>query len=189
MKTILYFLFSCCLPLFIFGQNWAPIVEDNLYNYGIEGEEGLANTIKIDFTNDLGGTLAHYLNPTVVPCDSCAVETSLLAGQVQFLNEVMIEENGVFLFTGSNNDTFQLVSNAVIDQTWIFNIGNGTSATVAEINEINVLGQLDSVKTILLDSGEEILLSKNFGLLKFPDLLAGNGVIYELIGISNLGLG
>jgi len=92
------------------------------------------------------------------------------------------EENDVFLFTGSNNDTFQLISNAVLDQTWIFNIGNGTSATVAEINEINVLGQLDSVKTILLDSGEEILLSKNFGLFKFPDLLlAANGVIYELV--------
>ena len=56
MKTIFFFLYSFCFPLFVIGQNWAPIVEDNLYNYGIVGEEGLTNTIKIDFTNDLGGT-------------------------------------------------------------------------------------------------------------------------------------
>lgn len=60
------------------------------------------------------------------------------------------------------------------------------TATVTAAVNTEVLGEPDSVKTISLSDGRNILLSKNYGLIEFETL---NGVIFNLSGIADRQLG
>lgn len=189
-KNLLLFL-SLCIPLLLGAQDWKPLQEGNFYNYGLMGEDELAYTLRIDSVKNVsGGLIVHYLNRIVKECDNCSIEGSFKTGQYQFLNEEMVDQgDGVFLFGGSNNQFFRIYSLASTSQVWNFDPINGITASILMKTEMQVLGEIDSVKTIGLSNGQQILLSKNHGILQFPDLYGGTDEMYSLIGISNLDLG
>ncbi|MEM1220679.1 MAG: T9SS type A sorting domain-containing protein, partial [Bacteroidota bacterium] len=137
-----------------------------------------------------GGFEVSYLNRIAKECDNCPVEGSLKTGNYQFLNEEMVDQgDGIYLFGGSNNEFFRIYSQATSSQVWNFDPINGITASILMISEMDIFGVPDSVKTIGLSNGLQILLSKNHGIIQFPDLLDGSDEMYELIGISNLGKG
>ena len=78
-----------------------------------------------------------------------------------------------------------LLGLANLGDTWDFTAT--ISAEVTNIAEDDIFGQTDSVKTISLSDGNEIRLSKNFGILKFPDFEYGG--YFELIGIQDTDYG
>ena len=87
-------------------------------------------------------------------------------------------------FLNAKNDTLKIKTDAKLLESWFILKKNGISfeAIVSKIDTLTVLGVLDSVKTIKLSAygfgvysnkfnHGEILLSKNFGLLKTYPLL------------------
>ncbi|MCI4667858.1 MAG: T9SS type A sorting domain-containing protein [Bacteroidia bacterium] len=74
------------------------------------------------------------------------------------------------------------------DTSWVLDSLNGIMALVDSIYQDSVLGQMDSVKRILLSSGDTILASKTFGLLRFPPFRK-TGQYARLVGLENPELG
>lgn len=189
-KNLLLFL-SFIVPLLLGAQDWKPLHQGNYYNYAIAGQNELAYTLRVDsFETVSGGFEVNYLNRIAKECENCPIEGSLKTGNYQFLNEEMVDQgDGIFLFGGTNNEFFRIYSKASISQVWNFDPINGVTASILMISEMDVLGEPDSVKTIGLSNGLQILLSKNHGIIQFPDLFYGTDEMYELIGISNQDLG
>jgi len=126
-----------------------------------------------------GGTKMH-LNKVVkdVPDNPEIV----LRNQPQFLlSWVNAIQNGVYLF--NLPDAFQFFSLTNAGESWLFGTENNLTATVNSISYDEVFGIMDSVKYISLSDGSEIILSKSFGFLQFPDF--ENDGNFNLVGIQD----
>lgn len=103
-------------------------------------------------------------------------------------NEIRVSVDGIYRFVLADEDTLQLFSEAELGETWLAwtsPTGDGfVRATVSAEEEVVVMGESESVKTISLqmlnESMEEIEASVNFrqfkfaeesGLVSFPVLL------------------
>lgn len=75
-----------------------------------------------------------------------------------------LKPNGDCEFVYSSGDTFLLQTQATTGQSWAW--GAGVTATVDTVKWEAVLSQGDSVKHIALSNGQEIKLSRRFGLVK-----------------------
>jgi hypothetical protein len=107
-----------------------------------------------------------------------------LRNQPQFLSKLIVTEGyGIYICSSPFNYLFFTL--AGLGQTWGFT--SSIEAEITSITEEDVFGQIDSVKTISLSDGNEIWLSKNFGILKFPDF--ENGGYFELIGVQGTEFG
>lgn len=81
-------------------------------------------------------------------------------------------------------DTFLLRPLANLNDSWLFDSsGTGITATVIAIQASTLWGQADSIKTILLSNNDTIRLSRNYGILKFPDF-ENSGHSYQLAGLK-----
>lgn len=99
-----------------------------------------------------------------------------------FLQAEMIDKgNGIYQFC--NPDTFTIHTQALLNDSWLYNPGTNDTATLISIYQDTVLGSLDLIKHIALSSGDYILLSKNYGFIRFPDN-SNNNTHYELAGIE-----
>ncbi|MBK9193094.1 MAG: hypothetical protein IPM77_17235 [Crocinitomicaceae bacterium] len=58
---------------------------------------------------------------------------------------------------------------AEISDSWLFNSTLGINATVVDKYETTILGQIDSFKVIELSTLDTILISKNHGVIRYPD--------------------
>lgn len=97
-----------------------------------------------------------------------------------FLQAEMIDKgNGIYQFC--NPDTFTIHTQALLNDSWLYNPSTNDTATLISIYQDTVLGGLDLIKHIALSSGDYILLSKNYGFIRFPD---NNNAHYELAGIE-----
>lgn len=149
------------------------------------------NTLWIDSVEVIGNDSTFYLNGVVLSCDTCQFNSGnfpnyKLNNQGQFLQKRMIKKpTSDFVFKGNHN--FLLRPNALLGATWLADTLHNIFAEVISQNEQEVFGFLDSVKTIQLSNGTEILISKNYGFLSFPDF--GNDAEYNLVGIEGRNLG
>ena len=108
----------------------------------------------------------------------------VLRNQAQFLSKTIVKQDGgMYLFIDPFD--YLLLTQADLGVTW--NFTNNISAEVTNILIGNIFGVQDSVKTISLSDGNEIWLSKNFGILKFPDF--ENGGYFELVGLQDTNYG
>jgi len=125
-----------------------------------------------------------------------------------FGKEVLIQGNGYNNFLNYNFDTIKIKTNALLNESWLFFRDSNylVTATISNISEENVLGNLDSVKTISIQFADTngnpinifqnvitLKISKNYGLFHatdfalFPYSTDVNPII--LIGLSNPNLG
>ncbi len=186
-----YFILLLLFPISLLGQNWQPLNFQDKYNFRIDTNEYITNTLWIDSTEIAGTDTIYFLNKIAATCNHCDTieadpETLFLQLQGQFLGTTITKEpSGRFLFSG--NEDFVLYPQAPLDFSWSFQI-NGTDslmARIAAVGETEIFGITDSVKCIVFEELDTMVLSKNYGILSFP---TSDGP-YELMGIEGRDLG
>lgn len=189
------------LPYFSFAQNnWAPINTTSKYNYKLDTADYITHTIWVDsHYTDLGVNIFE-LNTIVKrnsACDSI-LELAQIMGELndeycnlcrawknqpQFLQKSIHGfPDGTYLF----HDTLDFKINVLAQsgEMWLYDSANAVIATVINASTDSVLGAVDSVKTILLSTGDTIMISKESGILLFPDA-NNSGTYYRLAGTEN----
>jgi hypothetical protein len=179
MKKLFLSLF-CIASILVFAQNWSPIQTNEKMNYQHSDSAYISHTIWVDNIDVTATDTTFFLNKVVKdhPTD---IEKAL-RNQPQFLYNAMIKlENGIYHFTDPGY--YILYSQAGLNDSWVFDLDENLTAQVILLEQEEVFGILDSVKTISLSDGSEIKISKSFGILQFPDF--ENGGFYELVGIQD----
>jgi len=192
MKKPLLILFFT--PLFSFAQDWSLFNSSEKFNYRLDGDNVITSTILVDSVQLNGSDSIFFLNR--IMCDTCATiiggpnacDTCYgLINQPQFLQrEVSLSAAGIFNLRDTGN--IVLNSFAAINDSWLFDSVYNINATVSSITLVSVFGTPDSVKTILLSTGDTIRLSQNFGLLHYPKSYGLNSY-YRLTGIEGRNVG
>ncbi len=157
------------------AQNWSPILVDEKMNFQHSDSSYISHTIWADSAETVGADVIYHLNRIVkdVPDNPEIV----LRNQPQFLlKEMTKQEAGIYIF--DYPDEFTIKALADIGETWMFSEQMNITAEVTSAYQENIFGTSDSLKVISLSDGNEIRLSKNFGILKFPDFENGGG--YDL---------
>jgi len=192
-KTLL----TCSVFIFCFhahSQNWSVINSVERFNYRLDSDNIITSTILVDSFQLSGSDSIFFLNRIV--CDTCATipggpnacDTCYgVKNRPQFLQrECRFYPSGIVNFT----DTGNLVINtlASLNDTWLFDSVQNISATIVALEIDSVFGNTDSVKTILLTSGDTLKLSKDFGLIQYPNHYGQNSY-FRLVGIEGRNLG
>ncbi len=166
-NLILFLIGTICVS---HAQNWQLINPEYTYHYSTNGNE-ITNVIQVDSITDS----IYHLNPIADTIDSTAP---------QFLGHSLeLKSTGEYVtYDSVTSSVFKV--NKSVGYSWQFR--DSLQATISfELYE-NVLGQMDFVKIITLSNGLTMRLSKNYGLLNYPDFIGGT---YELMGIKELNLG
>jgi hypothetical protein len=201
------------LVLFLFSafyaqsQNWLPISAVDTYHYAIDTVDYPSHTIWVDSIEIIDDETIFYLNRIVTGCDTCNYwnkeirkkdpwkftgipdSASLVAmmNQPQFLQRsIIIDKNGNYILNDPNKNFIKVYEE--LDSSWVLDSNLSLSAKITKMDVQNVLGNSDSIKHILLSNGDSIILSKNHGIIYFPELYKGS-FNYSLIGIQNRNLG
>lgn len=196
MKKILTVLGLVIFIQTSFAQTYSPVSLGNKYHYTCD----TTNVIFTVFTDSIsvnGNDTLFYLNRIVVPCDtiedisvyqeySYGTNSIFLKNQPIFLERQFVKTDSTLWFYSPNS--FVVYPEKDIDESWLYDTINNITATVKSRNAETVLGESDIVTLFLLSTGDTVLLSQNYGFLKFP---IGYGNYFRLIGIegvNNLGL-
>src|SRR6186713_2375289 len=174
-KHILSVLF-CFIFQLSFSQNWSAINMNDKFNYRLDSDEVISATIWADSVDWNGSDSVFYLNRVL--CDSCATfiggpnpwcdSCYGLKNQPQFMQrKSVVSASGMVNFRDTNNIVLNTL--AALNDTWLFDSVQSISATVLAISQDSVFGNTDSVKTLLLTTGDTVKLSKSYGLLQFPN--------------------
>lgn len=188
---ILLPLFSLVLSSVVSAQNWALINPAYRYNYSDDGTDTISNQIRVMEVDTLGvDSIRYTLNLIGVVCDTCPASLGgpcngcfVWVDQPQFLGYDCTRMGHDWHFNG--RDTFLLRTHVEDGETWPWDPDGSTTATVDTEWEQEVLGANDTLRRILLSTGDTVILSRSFGIMRFPTTLGS----YQLIGIEGAGLG
>jgi hypothetical protein len=177
-------------PLAVFGQNWLPLSPGESYHYRLPNAAQITHTIRIDSSKSTPEGLAHYLNRVFVHFPD--QNEFILVNRGQFLGQTMIlRPNGSVIFREEGfllSRETTVYPQAGLGQSWLaMPVGNVT-ASVVDVGEALVLGELDSVKTISFSNGTAWILSKNHGVVQAADYQSCNATA-TLSGLESKGLG
>ena len=173
MKKKITALFFLLVGLNVTAQNWKLLDENKTYFYKHSDSLLITNTIKIDSTVNSALDSVFHIHTTIKVCDTCSVIPSDAVGGVlyhAFAPEIF--GNTPTYNVSSNDYQFSdgiIKQNAELSDTWIFNPSLSINATVADKYETTLFGSLDSVKVIELSTLDTILISKNHGVIRYPD--------------------
>ncbi len=183
-KAVLLFLLL--LSLHGIAQNY-QCLQSGVKHYFTNGN-GYLRGIRIDSTRTLGDTIVYY--PFHTPRGNylaTAGSVSLDSTGGSWLGKrVMQVPDGAFIFDNNWNDSVIIKTQANLSDSWFFYRDSSSlyyKATVISIDTMTVLGNLDTVKSILINAyngtslvstdpvnGFQILLSKNHGFVQVFDL-------------------
>ncbi len=163
-----------------FGQDWALINPAYRYNYANDGTDTISNQVFVTDIDTLGVDNFRYeLNRVVELCDTCEVLSGSLTvfpnapqwlgGEVRVLNEV-------WHFRGEGSRV--LFPHADEGFTWLFDTLSGVWAEMGVTLQTSTFGSVDEHRTILLDNGGALLISRDHGVLQWEsghDLVGING--------------
>lgn len=186
MKTTILTLFSFCITGMMMAQDWNPLHPDWVYFYQ---------------TVDSAGVYSDSLNPYPVRILESDEDTLLLNKILRFevglqqrdlVNQPLFLQKKVIQLSDGGlafEDTTSFYIAPVGSQMpWIFDASRGITADVETLTAATTYGQPDSVRALILSTGDSILQSKSFGYLKFPDLY-GPQDYYVQAGIAGPDLG
>jgi len=187
-----------------FSQNWIPVNIDDEYHYELVGStttydsvsfngstlrynSPIDATVWIDSTTANAGQTIYHLNKIVKFCDTCPTTDPFhLRNQQQFLQHRIITDNaGKYIFEG--DEKWTVFPQTQIGTSWLFDTLNTITAEVIAIEENQLFGNTDSLKTILLSNNDTLILSKEHGLVRFPEFQ--NTTYHNLTGIQTRDLG
>ncbi len=187
LKLIATFVIAFCS---LTAQNWNVFNYVYRYNYIYNNNALITNVLFIDSAKINGIDTIYHMNRIGIECSGgCPTLTTSITGTVlvvnipQFLQRKIIKyTNGLVML----KDTAKLIlkPNCTLNETWLFDSVNIKNAQCIGINNQTTFSVTDSVKTILIDGIDTLKLSKNFGIIQFPDLYNKNKY-YKLVGIEN----
>lgn len=192
MNRILTLVFSLICSI-SFAQNWQTVNSKRVANYSLELiDKTVFETVAID-SLVMNGSDSIFYNFKKFYGDDINTECENLTDTSWIGTQVRINTLGNNFFTNKYGDEIQIKTLADSGETWDFS--PFISANVIQKSYDTILDNImDSVKTISLSNDNEIIISKNYGLIKsirfgyFPDddreiILAG---IDEVGGIEVL---
>ena len=189
MRATALLLFA--LPFAASAQDWALINPAYKYNYSNDGSDTISNQIFVTQIDTLGPDSFRYeLNRIGVvcdtcpaslggPCDGCYVRTD----QPQFLGLNCIRSGGDWIFI--DLDTILIRSPANVGTSWVFSSSNGVTAMVDGQWPDSVFDMPDTLRRILLSTGDTLLFSRSYGILTFGH----GGGRYDMIGVEGAAVG
>lgn len=180
-----------CLSLTANAQNWALLNPAYKYNYSNDGTDTISNQVFVTNIDTLGPDSFRYeLNRIGVVCDTCPASLGgpcdgcyVRVNQPQFLGFDCIRSGGDWLFLGP--DTFLIRSDASVGATWSFNASTGITATVDAEWSDSLFTIPDTLRRILISTGDTVLLSRSFGIVH----MGTNGQHFSLIGVEGAAVG
>ncbi|MFN8229764.1 MAG: T9SS type A sorting domain-containing protein [Bacteroidia bacterium] len=191
MKTKLFFTLLFLNVLMLNAQNWMLFNKNYRYNYHYNNSALVSNVLFADTFFVSAGDTIIKLNKIVAKCSgtTCPTSTIILPSNnsyyidnmPQFLQKnVIVKPTYTRLF-----DTLKLnvFTNCLVGQTWKLDSINNINVTCINKLQQTNFGTSDSVKILLIGTNDTIKLSKNFGVLQWPELYNQNKY-YKLTGIE-----
>jgi hypothetical protein len=175
----------------LYSQNWTSFNKNYRYNYSLENESYTTVVIFADSVLTQGTDTIYSLNRIAAKCDSCffyypevgvADSNYVLINQPQFMQRRIIYSNNAYRLSDTSN--YIIPRFVSVGNTWMFNTSRGITAQVVTISVKINFGVNDSIRTIVLSTNDTIILSKQFGILKYPAKF-GQSIYYKLRGIEN----
>ncbi|NCA86741.1 MAG: T9SS type A sorting domain-containing protein [Clostridia bacterium] len=167
------------LPEALVGQNWQVVNPEYTYFFSGDDPGLIARTVKTDSVSTATGHPLYYLNTTIQFCDTCYGPVPCFNYEFEFYEyyhpnvqglfakEVHQLDNGRYWFF--DTVSFVIHSKASLNQSWLFDTIHNITAQISSIYWQETFPAVyDSVKTISLSDGREVMLSKNYGILGFP---------------------
>lgn len=190
MKALLCVIFIF-MTGFAFSQNWSVFNRNYRYNYSLEHESYTTIVIFADSVIAQGNDTIYSLNRIAAKCDSCffyypepGIEDSnyVMGNQPQFMQRRIVYTNNQFRLSDPGN--YILPQFSSVGNSWMYNASGNITAQHAGSILKNCFGVTDSVRVILLSTNDTILISKQFGIVKYPARF-GQHIYYTLRGIEN----
>lgn len=173
-----------------YSQNWAVFNKNYRYNYSLENESYTTVVIFADSTLIQGADTIYSLNRIATKCDSCwfyypepgvADSNYIMSNQPQFMQRRIVYSNNQYRLSDTSN--YIIPRFLSLGNSWTFNNSRGITAQVISSTVKNYFGVSDSVNTILLSTNDSIIISKQFGIVKYPTQF-GQQSYYKLRGIE-----
>lgn len=175
------------------AQNWRPIQQGEKVNYCVN-DPVLYSTIWVDSVQIDNNDTILFLNKILKECPQCADSTDpgwilgyyLLNQASHLLSEIRLNANSTYKLV-DDSIRLHILPLANLNETWIFDSLNNITAEIIAATDSVIFNTIDSIKVIKLSNSDTIILSKNFGIVKFP--LGTNNQHVNLFGIEERGLG
>ncbi len=172
------------------AQNWNPISKFETLNYSL-GDKLYFTTVWVDSVAYVDADSIYYFNRIAkfLKNSSGSVSEYWLKNQPNyFLSRLRYLPDGDYVFEENDNHKYYIKPHSNVSDNWMFDSANQISALVVKLENGDVFGISDSIKIIKLSNNDTIILSKNYGILKFP-LLDEHRQHIDLIGIEGRNLG
>jgi hypothetical protein len=174
MKTI-YTLLFLCISTLSFSQNWNVVNQNRTTFFQHNDSTNITNTIVIDSILVNGANTNYYTGYAFKYCDTCQG-----GGVYRYAKELLgytIEDDVTYNQYKLDNNIIK--QHAQLNENWSFN--SNIIATTISTTQQFILGVLDSVKIIQLSNMDTVIISKNNGILRYPDF-ENTGKFYEMVG-------
>lgn len=192
MKKLLLLLALCAISSQISSQDWRPIPNGYKAHFRIDTADVITHSVWVDSVEVVNGDSVFYLNRVIGPCETCPTDPKNCGDQgglpcnywmnsQQFLQRRITKRNDSSWYFGGSNP-FVLFPEAHLYSSWMFDSTQNIIAAIVSIRRDSVFGEIDSIKRIALTDGNHIEVSKNHGILTFPDFIFLKK--YELVGLE-----
>ncbi len=178
MKIFLLSLFF--ISFISFSQNWNIVNPNRTVFFQHSDSTHITNTIVIDSSLINGANTNYYTGYAFKYCDTCAGFSYIDPIIYRYAKEFL----GFNIENDVTNNQYNLDNNIVKQHSqngdnWAFN--SNLIATVINVGEQTILGILDSVKIIHLSNNDTIVISKNYGVIRYPDF-ENTGKHFDFVG-------
>ncbi|MCB9235958.1 MAG: T9SS type A sorting domain-containing protein [Bacteroidia bacterium] len=190
------------------AQSWHPFPFQGPYHYTFQNTnfwpEDRVYSLQVDSVTFNGSDSVYWfnrigrsiVNEILLDCDSFQVYGEYQLDRDNIFGEKMVAHaNGEMVFISTEGDTVFLQTNAQTGVSWNFQPDSGITAVRSGTSQMAILGVMDSVQTINLSNGQQILLSKSHGFVQVPEFYRlkfwGSPLLNPLTlwGIPSQGLG
>jgi hypothetical protein len=194
MKKQLLFLCFALTACYASAQEWSPVNLTDKYNYRLDNDPVITQTTWQTNFSVNGSDTTFFFNKTFcdtcvtiyggpIWCDTCYAQRNL----PRFFGYTVLKTaGGICNFRDPGSRMIELF--AQLNDTWLFDTLNNITAQVIFSGTGNVLSNSDSVKTLLLSSGDTVQFSKNYGVTIWPNGYGQNSY-YRLAGIHGRNIG
>lgn len=184
-RLVLILTFS--LPLFCFGQNWNLVKMNQKYHY-MHDTSDVVYTIWVDSIQENSLDTTFFLNLVMKKCDTCTTMTTpwgcepvfYLVNQPQFFGNAIIRDSLGYILRDSYDR--RIVMDQQSTTGWVFDSLGSILAISDSLVADQTFGCADSLLIIALSGNDTLIISKDFGILKYPD---GTGGYYTMIGCED----
>ena len=174
------------------SQNWQPINKDKVYYYQADTADHLTHQLQVDSVRTGDDSKVHFLNLKLDECDTCGGGIlTRLTGDTAFYRvdypffwqRQMADSSADDLHYFFGFEDFALAPHKALDSSWQFRLFSDVTAQIDSVYEAKLFGTTDSVKRMVTANKDTFEVSKNHGIITFPNL--NNDVSYHLKGIRD----